>query len=192
MYSVVLMAALTTTTADVPSFGGRGCHGCWGARSGCYGCNGCYGYGGCNGCNGGCWGCYGGARYHGHGGCNGCYGGGYSGCYGGCNGGCFGYACHGCQGYAGPTGVVVPPGPAREPLMKPAPDKSTAPPPKTETSAGKGAKLIVDLPADAKFYIDDQPIKVNSNTRFSRLQTWSMARPTITNCERRWSKTARP
>jgi len=65
MYSVVLMAALTTTTADVPSFGGRGCHGCWGARSGCYGCNGCYGYGGCyGGCNGGCWGCYGNARRH--------------------------------------------------------------------------------------------------------------------------------
>jgi len=167
MYSVVLMAALTTTTADAPSFGflRHGCHGGWGACGGCYGgCNGCYG--GCNGCYGGCygggWGCHGGARYGCHG-CNGCYGGCYGNCHGGTYVGCFG-GCHGCNGY-GPTGVVAPPSaaPGREPLMKPAPDKATSPPaPKSETSLGNGAKLIVDLPADAKLYIDDKPIKVTS------------------------------
>src|SRR5262249_60878101 len=51
MYSIVLMAALTTT-ADVPSCGHR-C-GCCGYTAGCYGC-----YGGCYGCYGGCYGCYG-------------------------------------------------------------------------------------------------------------------------------------
>jgi uncharacterized protein (TIGR03000 family) len=44
--------------------------------------------------------------------------------------------------------------------MKPA-EKVTVPP-KKESSAGKGAKIIVDLPSDAKLFIDDQPIKVNS------------------------------
>src|SRR5947209_1917827 len=51
MYSVVLMAALTTggNVAD--------CH----HRGGCHGCSGCHGYAGCHGCNGcyGCYGCYG-------------------------------------------------------------------------------------------------------------------------------------
>jgi uncharacterized protein (TIGR03000 family) len=47
--------------------------------------------------------------------------------------------------------------------MKPAPDKATSPPaPKSGTSLGNGAKIIVDLPTDAKLYIDDRPIKVTS------------------------------
>jgi uncharacterized protein (TIGR03000 family) len=63
MYSMVLMAALTTGT-DMPDArrGGRG--------GGCCGCCGGGGYGGCYG--GGYGGCYGGG-----------YGGGYGGCYGG-------------------------------------------------------------------------------------------------------------
>lgn len=44
--------------------------------------------------------------------------------------------------------------------MKPA-DKD-APPPKKESSAAKGAKLIVDLPPDAKLFIDDRPMKTTS------------------------------
>jgi uncharacterized protein (TIGR03000 family) len=73
MYSMVLMAALTTGV-DLPDRGGcrGGCYGgCYGGRRhGCHGCcGGCYGcYGGCYGCYGGCYGCYGG--------CYGCYGGG--------------------------------------------------------------------------------------------------------------------
>ena len=52
MYSVVLMAALTTTPA-VPDFG-RHRGGCWGGYSccGCYGGYGCYGCYGCSGCSG--------------------------------------------------------------------------------------------------------------------------------------------
>ncbi len=53
MYSMVLMAALTTG-ADMPDWGRRwGCCGCWGG----WGCWGGYGWG-CWGCWGG-WGCYG-------------------------------------------------------------------------------------------------------------------------------------
>jgi uncharacterized protein (TIGR03000 family) len=71
MYSMVLMAALTTGT-DMPDArrGGRG-----------GGCCGCYGGGGMG--YGGCYGGYGG----GYGGCYGGYGGGYGGCYGGYGGG---------------------------------------------------------------------------------------------------------
>jgi uncharacterized protein (TIGR03000 family) len=71
MYSMVLMAALTTGT-DMPDLGRRG-----GRGGGC--CGGCYG------------GCYGG-------GYGGCYGGGYGGCYGGM-GGCYGGG-YGRGGYA--------------------------------------------------------------------------------------------
>jgi uncharacterized protein (TIGR03000 family) len=39
--------------------------------------------------------------------------------------------------------------------MKPAEDKK-------QSSANRGAKLIVDLPPDAKLFIDDQPMKINS------------------------------
>jgi uncharacterized protein (TIGR03000 family) len=66
MYSVVLMAALSTS-GEVPDFGRHGCRGCWGGCYGCYGCYGgwgsCYGCYGCYGCSG-CWGGYGG-RAHG-------------------------------------------------------------------------------------------------------------------------------
>lgn len=74
MYSMVLMAALTTGT-DMPDAGRRGGRGggcCGGMISGVYG--GCYG--------GGCYG-------------SGCYGG-----YGGCYGGCYGMGYGGCRGYA--------------------------------------------------------------------------------------------
>ncbi len=78
MYTMVLMAALTTGT-DMPDFGRRGgCHGC---RGGCYG-----------GCWGGGWGgCYGGM---GMGWGGGCWGGGWGGGCGGMGmgwgGGCYG------------------------------------------------------------------------------------------------------
>ncbi|MGE3804669.1 MAG: TIGR03000 domain-containing protein [Gemmataceae bacterium] len=63
MYSVVLMAALSTGAADVNCHWGcgwrsHGCYSCYGCY-GCYGCGGCYGCYGCYGC-GGCYGCYGG------------------------------------------------------------------------------------------------------------------------------------
>src|SRR5438132_9838457 len=93
MYSMVLLAAMTTTTETPDSWFRHGhCH----AWSSCYGCNGCYGcYGyGCNGCYGGysCCGCYG--SWYGSGCWGGCWG--YHGCYGGYN--CCG--CYGGYGYS--------------------------------------------------------------------------------------------
>src|SRR5437764_116692 len=119
MYSVVLMAALTTTAAEAPA--------CWGCRgySACYGCSGCYGggYGGCYGCWGGCWGsCYGGYGSHwvSSYGCHGCYG-----CYG----------CYGCNGYApvmvAPTMPVAPDGMALPPARGGAGTPAPPPMPKT-------------------------------------------------------------
>src|SRR5436190_6018781 len=95
MYSVILMAALTTSTADAPGFHKRsfGCTGGMYLHSGCYGsCMGCYG--GCGGC-GGCYG--GGAAWHGWGASYGCFG------------------CMGCYGvYTGPVMT-----PAGNPMMAP-------------------------------------------------------------------------
>ncbi|MFL5338759.1 MAG: TIGR03000 domain-containing protein [Gemmataceae bacterium] len=165
MYSIVLMAALSTGSG-APEFGHHGCghHGynCGGWVSST--CTGCYGgsyygapYGpGCLGgwygayCGGGCWGGYGGGCYGGgidyNGfGCQGCYG-----CYGG----------FGCGGYS-------PYGPAQ---MVP----ETIPAPKVEDKDKKGgtgsvapdrAKVIVQLPADAKLYVDDQPIKATPDNQ---------------------------
>jgi uncharacterized protein (TIGR03000 family) len=148
MYSMVLMAALTTGTATPACH--WSCHGCHGCYGGCHGCHGCYGggcYGGCSGCYGGCSGCYGG--------CYGCYGGGYGchGCYGGT--GCYG--CAGCYGYAPAYVAPVAPPPPVEPGEKvPAPKK-------TDTSTT--ARLVVELPVDAKLFIDGNPMKTNSAKR---------------------------
>jgi uncharacterized protein (TIGR03000 family) len=90
--------------------------------------------GGCHGCSG-CYGCYGGC----YGGCHGCYGGGYYGCTGGC------YGCGG--GYVQPKqmpGEKLPPPKEKE--------KKGA-----EETALNRARLIVELPANARLFIDDQP-----------------------------------
>ncbi len=140
MYSMVLMAALTTSTA-APDCHYHSC-GC-GGYSSCYGCGGCYGcYGGCYGCCGGCYGC-----------CGGCYG-----CYGGCYGtSCYGAYYGGCYGCYG--GVQVVPGTK--------PEGIGAPMKKDEQSsiAPDRAKLVVELPADAKLFIDNQPMKTTSEKR---------------------------
>ncbi len=105
MYSVVLMAAMTST-AEAPSFGdiwAKHCFWecCLPARYGWVPCGPGYSaiypasYTSCNGWGGG-WG-------HGWGwghGCSSCYG--CGGCYGGCGGcwgGCYGCGCGGCYGY---------------------------------------------------------------------------------------------
>jgi uncharacterized protein (TIGR03000 family) len=173
MYSVVLMAALSAG-GSAPDCHGH-CHSCGGGYGGCYG-----GYGGCY---GGCYGGYGG----GYGGCYGGYGGGYGGCYGGysygsgygCYGsyschGCYGcYGCYGCSGYAPMYGTpvmtapVTPPpdtGKTPPPDMPPV-DKTKKPDDGKETSAATKAKLIVELPADARLFIDDQPMKTPSAKR---------------------------
>jgi uncharacterized protein (TIGR03000 family) len=103
MYSIVMMAAMTTAP-ETPEFffknKGGGCNGCYGG--GCYGScygSGCYGAGwGYGGCYGG-GGCFGARAYGGHAfvgsGCHGAYA-------GGC-GGCGGYA----AGYYAPGGPAV-------------------------------------------------------------------------------------
>jgi uncharacterized protein (TIGR03000 family) len=178
MYSLVLMAALTSGTSAPDgwfshSHGGHGCHG--------YACAGCAGYYG-GGAGWGCTGCYGGSYYGSwYGGGNGCYG-----CYGGSWGygggwgldyNCFG--CHGCYGCAGTftCGGYLPPGGGQPPEL--------IPPPKVEEKKGgtgalapDRAKVIVQLPADAKLYVDEQPIKASaerqtfSTPRLERGQTY--------------------
>jgi uncharacterized protein (TIGR03000 family) len=131
MYSVVLMAALTTG-GNAPDGHFRG--------------------GGCCGCSGGCGGCWGG---------DGGWGGGY-GCWGGY--GSWGYGMgYGMDGYSSPTfpGPLTPGDmtttPSGEKLKQPTPDK--------ETMAPSRAKLIVELPPDAKLYIDDLPVSKTSEVR---------------------------
>jgi uncharacterized protein (TIGR03000 family) len=160
VYSMVLMAALATGSAAPEC---HWCGGCWGGCHGCWGgCHGCWG--GCHGCWGcqGCYGCYGWS----HGACYGCYG-----CYGNCWGcwggysswscGCYSNGC--CSGMFAP-GYVVPAAPEAAPpqgegLPKP---KQTD---KPMTMAPTRAKLIVEMPADARLYVDDRPMKTMAPVR---------------------------
>jgi uncharacterized protein (TIGR03000 family) len=186
MYSVVLMAALTTGV-DLPDLGRRGgCHGCrggchGGGYGGCYGgygmgyggCHGGYGmgYGGCSGMGyGGCYGGYGmgygGCSGMGYGGCYGGYGMGYGGCYGGYGmgyGGCTGMGyggCYGGMGYGGGTilqgGTTTQPAGERAPAPKQKREESLLPAPAT---------IVVDLPADAKLLIDNEATTSTGRSR---------------------------
>jgi len=158
MYSMVLMMALTTG-GDTPAIGHRG-GGCGG---GCYG--GCYGGGhgrrgggGCCGCSGGGYGgCYGGGGY------GGCYGGGYGGCmgsgmgYGGCMGSGMGYG--GCYGGGIMPGAGIQAAPGGEKLKTPPKQKEK------ETMLPAPATIVVDLPADAKLLIDNEPTSTTGTSR---------------------------
>jgi uncharacterized protein (TIGR03000 family) len=168
MYSMVLMAALTTggSTPDCWFHGhgghggcyGGGCYGGGGYGGGCYGsasygCYGSYAYGG-YGCSGYGYGGYGGGCW---GGGYGCMGSGYS-CYGGygCHGGYGGYGCWGSSmmsPYMGPGTTI-------QPEMVPAPKKDGS-----ESLAPTRARLIVELPGDATLYIDDQKMASTSSRR---------------------------
>jgi len=136
MYNLVLMAALTTG-GETPNWGfrGHGCHGCYGAHA-CRGCRG--GYGGCHGC-------YGGMSMAGYG------------CYGGCYG-CMGYYS---QFYGMHPYPVVHPMPYVAPEPLPQPKKLED----KKSSSLNRAKMVVELPADAKLYIDDQLMKATSERR---------------------------
>ena len=178
MYSVVLMAALTS--ADVaPDSCFRRCScscscSCWcgcscgcGCWCGCNGCHGCYGgWGGWGGyCNcgcycGGCFSCHGPALLTapvygsfcdsytwmaGYGcncGWNGCYG--CGGCFCACN-------CGGLPGGPGPEGI---PPPKEKKEIK---DK--------EKEQQVRARVIVELPAEAKLFIDGHLMKATSAER---------------------------
>lgn len=172
MYSLVLAAMLTAGPASAPAWGCHGCSSCHSCCGGCYGCHcsggwgctgcsGCCG-GGCYGCCGGCYGCYGCTGcygcYGGYG-CYGCYGGCYGccgGCYG-CCGGCTGWpGCYGCYGYAAvaPVGVGYV---AAAPTALPA---ATAVAP-----AADRATVVVQLPADARLWVDGRQADLTSATR---------------------------
>jgi uncharacterized protein (TIGR03000 family) len=147
MYSMVLMAALTTAT-DVPDFGRRGgCCGCYGGWGGCYG-----GWGGCHGGWGGCYGGWGG-----------CYGG-----WGGCGGGCGGWG-----GYGGGGGYVYAPtvSSSAAPVMV---ASNTLPAANAVNrsmyynpypSASKRATIIVHVPENATLVVDGKPTVSTSSTR---------------------------
>jgi uncharacterized protein (TIGR03000 family) len=168
MYSVILMAAMTTGTAEAPSFGF--CHhwcGCsWGYRpiSCCgfypasYGCS-CYGA--CHGCWGSCYG-YGCSC---HGACHGCWGSCYGcACYGACYGGGACYGTYMYPAYSLPANYAVPAG--TMPMMPASPGGAEkAPLPKTGGQGDLSARVIVDVPADAKVFIDDQQMKSTSSRR---------------------------
>jgi uncharacterized protein (TIGR03000 family) len=189
MYSVVLLAALTASGqapdchhCGAPSY--SSCCGCYGGGHGWHG--GCYGtcYGSCYGNYGldagyGCWGSCGG-NYFGYSG-SGWGGSGCGGCYGS-----FGYAdfssngCNGCMGSYGagspyfpvtPQGTVVPSNPGATPDKRdetlPLPNKK----PGAESLAPTKAKLIVEVPADAKLYIDDHAMTTQSERRVYQTPT---------------------
>lgn len=150
-----------------------GCHGCYGSCSGCYGsCSGCYGC--CGGCCGGGWGCWGSCS-----GCSGCWGScsGCSGCWGSCTG------CNGCYGGGYTIGAPVSSAPvytAPSTYVAPGyqdtlPTTTTYPadprlgnsiaPVSTGSDRQASAKLLIDLPADAKLFVDGQLTTSTSENR---------------------------
>jgi uncharacterized protein (TIGR03000 family) len=147
MYSVVLMAAMTTGTAEAPAFHVRswGCAGGLVLHSGRYAnCMGCVGWG-----NGACYGAAGFA---------GANGGGWAAWGAGCVG-CWG--CMGCYGvYTGPVMT-----PAGNPMQAPAVPGSAPGAGSPPTAAPKAAQLIIEKPADAQIFVDNQPVKSEGLTQ---------------------------
>jgi uncharacterized protein (TIGR03000 family) len=179
MYSVVLMAALTTGS-DIPAS-----YLCAPRRYTCNGCYGCYGNG------------WGGPWYaHGYGVGHGpsSFGSACFGCYGTSSfpdfGACYGGGWHGDGGWHGspaagpvyadsavvPAPVVSPPAAApaapatTPPTMPPANEGNVVPPPKKEdgAAAANRGRVVVELPTDARLYIDDQLMKTASGRRVFR------------------------
>jgi uncharacterized protein (TIGR03000 family) len=153
MYTVVLLTAMSAGSQAPACW--HSCHGCYTACYGCSGSYGCTGYYGCYSCSG-CYGCYRSA-------CHGCYGNyGCHGCYTShrCASGCYGFS-------------TYHPVPAPPQKMAPAPDSKPTTPPKKEGSAStllpsNWARVIVQLPADARLYVDDQPMETTSARRVFR------------------------
>jgi uncharacterized protein (TIGR03000 family) len=184
MYSIILMAAMTTS-ADVPDLGrrrGGGCHGC-------------------NGCVGSCMGCWGGCR------------GGFS-CHGGwsCHGGCWGNSCHGCWGGATWGGGMRAYSSGYMPYSSPYAQQyngagyysgyydpsdqrfrgevnirsEQAPPPtrqgqEDEVRGPAPARLIVNLPADARLTIDGRATTSTSARRVFRTPPLEQGRQFVYN-----------
>jgi uncharacterized protein (TIGR03000 family) len=147
MYSVVLMMAITTggEAPDMHRHGGGGC--------GCEGGGRHHLLGGHRGHRGS--GCYGGGCYGGYAYAGGCYGGGCYGGYGGCYGG----------GYPGPYYGM--PGRPGEPIKMPSDKKPEDKKPEDKKpigALGAPARIVVSMPADARFTIDDYTTPARSAT----------------------------
>lgn len=171
MYSMVLMAALTTGT-DVPDMGRRGgCHGCGG---GCYG--GCYGgmgmgYGGCGGMGMGMGMGYGGCMGMGmgYGGCGG-MGMGYGGTGMSWGGGYGGYALNNASPFLGgyANSPIIATGNWGTPIvstfgtnLNPAIAQSNY----FNPASANEATLVVNAPAEASLTIDGEQTQQRSATR---------------------------
>src|SRR5436309_14535239 len=128
MYSVILMAALTTNTADAPAWHRHGgsCYGGIGLHSGCYGS--------CMGCSG----CYGG---YGAGACYGCMG--YGGRYGQPYGGWYGYGAPAPAYTPSANPMTVPAVPGTPPVT---PEKPPVSPSARLGGYGAPAKLVIEKP----------------------------------------------
>jgi len=190
MYSMVLMAALTTAV-DMPDRGrrGGGCCGCYGGMSMGYG--GCMGmgYGGCMGMGwgggyGGCMGMgygrgYGGCMGMGYGGCGGMAWGGSGMRYGGYGMGNWGGWGTGYSGYVLGGGMPVIGGYASSPMISgygtpiaglngtivnPGMTQSFYSNPAVANQANE-ATIVVHLPQEANLTIDGQPTQSRSATR---------------------------
>jgi uncharacterized protein (TIGR03000 family) len=174
MYSVVLMAALATSSS-APDFGHR-CNGCYG---GGYGGHGCHGYTTWCSCSGG-WGCYGwgcyGATGHGcysgwSGWGHGCYGATGWGCYGSwggspyvvCGGGPGAYGGYSCYGV--PVPGAVGPAVGAPPVTPGGAPPEVTPIPKTKGGEQARAKVRIEVPADATLYVDGTLMKTGSAVR---------------------------
>ena len=149
MYSVMLMAALTA--------GGQTSAWHNGSHTVCAGQGRNYGN-----CAGSCYGNHGVDDYA---------GGAWSG-YGNCAGSSWGgyypwdYSSTGCNGCAGSYGVGSPY--FVTPVAPPPVKEETVPPPKKpgqESLAPTKARLIVEVPADGKVFVDDQPMKTLAERR---------------------------
>ncbi len=165
MYTLVLMATMTSPAMTLDCHKRSSCTGCHGSSyasctGGCYGsrcsgsrCSGssCSGYSSCYGSS-----CYGSSCYG-----SSCSGSSCSGCYGSAyyyTGSCFGgHSCYGCTG-SGCTGthnVSYPP--SYEQPAAPAAPAANAPGTKTSyNSTTSPARVSISLPADAKLYVDGQ------------------------------------
>jgi uncharacterized protein (TIGR03000 family) len=154
MYSMVLLAALTTAT-DTPDFGRGGCCGCRGGWGGWGGCHGCYGgWGGCYGGWGGCYGGWGGC----YGGCGGCYGGwGGYGSWAGSGGLGYTYA-SAVPSYASPVRLASNSIPSATLATRSMYSTPT-------TAANNRATIIVHVPDDATLMIDGHKTTSASSTR---------------------------
>lgn len=144
MYSLVLTAMLTASPA-APQWGHHGGYAAPVAVG--YGtCIGAYGGGGAFGCAGGgyaCVGCMGSgaASWSGYG-----YSGGFG--YAGC------WACYGCTGCHGCYGGYA----AGAPVAPMAPAYAAAAP------VSEPATVVVQLPADAKLFVEGQPVRIDPAT----------------------------